>query len=109
MRCRSAAEALIWRIARDEAVSQRQRLVLDEESTALEHDARASAQRVTGDAAVQELQRSAWRPVGDRCVEESAALSAPARPVSADCVPAHFGVAQRQARLVDRDRTGRGE
>src|SRR5690349_6984408 len=101
VRCRSAAEALIRRIAREEAVDQRQRLVLDVQPAALASDARAATERIAGDAAVHEREWSAWRTVVDRPVDDSATPSGSGRSVGLDRVPADLAVAERQARLVD--------
>jgi hypothetical protein len=91
-RC-SAAEALVGRITCDDAVGQRQRQVRNVEAATLSRDDRASSQRVAGDLGVDEPQGPTRRSVGDRCIEDSAALSAPARPVRVDRVNAEDGTA----------------
>src|SRR5262245_31378526 len=96
--CRSslAAEALVGDVLCDHAVRERDRLVLEVDAAALAQEA-GSAERVGGDLAVLEHERTARWAVGVvDAVEDAAAAGAPARAAGIDGVPAHAAVAQRR-------------
>src|SRR5439155_22358356 len=95
---RSAAVALVGRVARDDAVGQRQRLVLDVQAAALQRDARASRQDVAGHAAVHQNQRTP-RDVEEWTVVDAAAAGEATWAAGISGVPAHRRVPQRQGVL----------